>query len=71
MEKHPEITLKKFVCSSLAGGCAGISVDFVLFPIDSIKTRIQASTKDKNFREGAKSVSKFRGFVSSMLAGFP
>ncbi|CAI2377596.1 unnamed protein product [Moneuplotes crassus] len=71
MEKHTDLSLKKFLCSSLAGGCAGISVDFVLFPIDSIKTRLQASTKAKNYAKEANKVNKFRGFVSSMLASFP
>ncbi len=26
----------------LAGGCAGVSVDAVLFPLDTLKTRLQA-----------------------------
>ena len=30
-----------FVVSGLAGGIAGISIDFALFPVDSIKTRLQ------------------------------
>ena len=71
MEVHNEINLKKFICSSIAGGTAGISIDFVLFPIDSIKTRLQASTRDKNYTFEAKKVNKFRGFISSMLASFP
>lgn len=25
----------------MAGGCAGMAVDFVLFPLDTIKTRMQ------------------------------
>ena len=71
MDTHNEINFKKFICSSIAGGTAGISVDFVLFPIDSIKTRLQASTKDKDYTSEAKKVNKFRGFISSMLASFP
>lgn len=71
MEKHQEINFKKFLCSSIAGGAAGISVDLVLFPIDSIKTRLQASTKERNYTKEASKVNKFRGFVSSMLASFP
>ena len=27
--------------SAIAGGVAGISIDFALFPVDSIKTRLQ------------------------------
>lgn len=29
------------VVSATAGGIAGISIDFALFPVDSIKTRLQ------------------------------
>ena len=50
---------------------AGISVDFALFPIDSIKTRIQASTKNIDYSKKAADVSKYKGFVSAMLASFP
>eukprot|EP00960_Hanusia_phi_P026879 746520-Hanusia_phi.AAC.1 len=32
-----------FVVALLAGGCAGTAVDVALFPIDTIKTRLQAS----------------------------
>ena len=31
-----------FACSLLAGGVAGITVDVALFPLDTIKTRLQA-----------------------------
>lgn len=55
----------------IAGGVAGMSVDFALFPVDSIKTRIQASTKTRDYTKEAKAVNKFRGFVSSMAASFP
>ena len=55
----------------MAGGLAGISIDFALFPIDSIKTRMQASTKDIDYTKEAKKVSKYRGFLSAMIASFP
>lgn len=29
------------IVSATAGGIAGISIDFALFPVDSIKTRLQ------------------------------
>ena len=57
--------------SILAGGMAGISVDLALFPIDSIKTRLQASTKQVDYTKQAQNVSKYRGFFSAMLASFP
>jgi solute carrier family 25 S-adenosylmethionine transporter 26 len=50
---------------------AGISVDFALFPIDTIKSRLQASSKQIDYMEKAKDVSKYRGFLSAMLASFP
>ena len=54
-----------------AGGSAGISVDLALFPIDTIKSRLQASTKKVDYTKEAKNVSKYRGFLSAMLASFP
>ena len=51
MDAKNEITFRKFIAASLAGGSAGISIDCVLFPIDSIKTRIQASSKKEDFRK--------------------
>jgi len=50
---------------------AGISIDFALFPVDSIKTRIQASSKEVDFVKKAAHVNKYRGMLSAMLAAFP
>ena len=36
-------TFKTFSMAVAAGGIAGLSIDLALFPIDSIKTRLQAS----------------------------
>ncbi|CAI2377432.1 unnamed protein product [Moneuplotes crassus] len=71
MDQNNTSKRKEFLCASLAGGCAGIAVDFTLFPIDSLKTRVQASTDSKNYTTDAKKVHKFRGFVSNMLPSFP
>ncbi len=59
-------TLKTLV---LAGGLSGISVDLLLFPLDTLKTRLQV-------RSGTPlppfSVRVFyRGLTSSMLSSFP
>ena len=35
---------KSTLVSVCAGGLAGMSIDFALFPVDTIKTRIQASS---------------------------
>jgi len=40
---------KQVVANIGAGGLAGISVDFALFPIDTIKSRLQASTREINY----------------------
>ena len=73
---NPLLTQRKFrareaLGSILAGGSAGISVDAALFPLDSIKTRLQASTKKVDYSTKAASISKFRGLTSAMLASFP
>lgn len=53
----------------VAGGLAGISVDCVFYPLETIKTRIMASTSSENLRSIA--LSKFRGFSCQMIASFP
>lgn len=65
------VSLRFTVATVLAGGAAGISVDFALFPIDSIKTRLQASSQGVDFMKSAEKVNKYRGFFSSMIASFP
>jgi solute carrier family 25 S-adenosylmethionine transporter 26 len=62
---------KKTFVSFLAGGCAGISIDFALYPVDSIKTRLQASDTKIDYTKSAKDVSKYRGALSAMIASFP
>lgn len=54
-----------------AGGIAGLSIDLALFPIDSIKTRLQASSSKVDFSKKADSVSKYKGLASAMAASFP
>ena len=65
------IDFKKCAIYSTAGGIAGVSIDLLLFPVDSIKTRLQASTIENNFTQKAKEVNKFRGFASTAIASFP
>ena len=38
-----DFTMETFFVSVIAGGLAGMAADFVVLPIDSIKTRMQAS----------------------------
>ena len=53
------IDFKKCAIYSTAGGIAGVSIDLLLFPVDSIKTRLQATTIENNFTQKAKEVNKF------------
>jgi len=48
-------------------------VDLVLFPLDTIKTRIQATIKgtNLNFVENSAKVSKYAGLKSQVFASFP
>jgi solute carrier family 25 S-adenosylmethionine transporter 26 len=52
---------------------AGICVDLVLFPLDTIKTRIQATIKgqNNNFIEKSANVSKYSGLRTQIIASFP
>jgi solute carrier family 25 (mitochondrial S-adenosylmethionine transporter), member 26 len=63
--------MKTAAVSVAAGGIAGMSIDFALFPVDSIKTRLQASSNKVDFTKTASDVSKFRGLASAMAAAFP
>lgn len=53
----------------VAGGLAGIAVDLVFYPLETIKTRIMASSAKENLR--AIAVTKFRGFSCQMIVSFP
>ena len=53
----------------IAGGLAGIAVDSVFYPLETIKTRIMASTPGENLRMIAQ--SRFRGFSCQMVVSFP
>ena len=56
-----------FLRSLLAGGLAGCMVDVALFPLDSLKTRLQA------FKKGQKVgySNPYAGLLSAMVASFP
>ena len=42
-----------FVVAVIAGGLAGMAADFVVLPIDAIKTRMQASSDKVDFEKEA------------------
>ena len=69
MTEHKQ---KSVLSSALAGGLAGISVDIVSFPIDTIKTRLQASYGSKEtIRETIQKKSLYAGLSSNMIVSFP
>ena len=53
----------------LAGGIAGIAVDLVFYPLETIKTRIMGSSPGENFTSIAR--SRFKGFSCQMIVSFP
>ncbi|KAF5922685.1 hypothetical protein HPG69_008059 [Diceros bicornis minor] len=61
-------SLKIFYICSTAGGLAGVSVDLILFPLDTIKTRLQSP-------QGFKKAGGFRGIYagvpSTAVGSFP
>ena len=48
-----------------------MAADFVVLPIDAIKTRLQASSEKDDSEKKADKVSKYGGLASAMLASFP
>ncbi|XP_067244440.1 mitochondrial S-adenosylmethionine carrier protein isoform X2 [Chanodichthys erythropterus] len=59
---------REFTASLVAGGCAGMCVDLTLFPLDTIKTRLQS-------QEGFYKTGGFRGIYagvpSAAIGSFP
>ena len=53
--------MNEIFISGLSGGTAGIVTDLIFFPIETIKTRLQASSAKVNYSESAKKISKYRG----------
>lgn len=49
--------------SGVAGGSAGIFTDFLFFPIETIRTRIQASNINIDYYKSAGQVNKYRGVL--------
>jgi len=62
----PEVT--PFSMALIAGGCAGVSVDVTLFPIDTIKTRCQDS---RGFFKAGGFTGVYRGLGAAALGSAP
>lgn len=59
---------RTFVHSMLSGGCAGLSVDCALYPLDTIKTRMQSSA---GFFASGGFTGIYRGLSSAALGSAP
>nr|XP_019942214.1 PREDICTED: S-adenosylmethionine mitochondrial carrier protein [Paralichthys olivaceus] len=57
-----------FVASLLAGGCAGMCVDLTLFPLDTIKTRLQSQ---QGFYKAGGFRGIYAGVPSAAVGSFP
>ncbi|XP_012575889.1 PREDICTED: S-adenosylmethionine mitochondrial carrier protein [Condylura cristata] len=57
-----------FTTSLVAGGVAGVSVDLILFPLDTIKTRLQ-SPQGFNKAGGFRGI--YAGVLSTAIGSFP
>mmetsp|Transcript_5837 Transcript_5837/g.17472 ORF Transcript_5837/g.17472 Transcript_5837/m.17472 type:complete len:344 (+) Transcript_5837:141-1172(+) len=60
---------QSFRVGLISGATAGTVVDFVLFPLDTIKTRLQAGTVAKKGMEIMQGI--YRGIVPAVLASAP
>ena len=61
MADDSQETQTSFLTSLIAGGCAGTSVDVALFPIDTLKTRLQSP-------QGFLKAGGFRGIYNGIGA---
>uniref|UniRef100_A0A3P9IXY6 Mitochondrial S-adenosylmethionine carrier protein n=1 Tax=Oryzias latipes TaxID=8090 RepID=A0A3P9IXY6_ORYLA len=59
---------REFVASLVAGGCAGMCVDLTLFPLDTIKTRLQSQ---QGFHKAGGFRGIYAGVPSAAVGSFP
>ncbi|KAM9681362.1 mitochondrial S-adenosylmethionine carrier protein isoform 2-T2 [Dama dama] len=57
-----------FIASLVAGGIAGVSVDLILFPLDTIKTRLQSP---QGFYKAGGFYGVYAGVPSTAIGSFP
>ena len=60
-----------FLKCGVAGGLAGLCVDIIEFPIETIKTRIMGSSPKENIVKNTAGRSKFRGISAQIIIAFP
>uniref|UniRef100_A0A3Q2ED01 Mitochondrial S-adenosylmethionine carrier protein n=1 Tax=Cyprinodon variegatus TaxID=28743 RepID=A0A3Q2ED01_CYPVA len=59
---------REFVASLVAGGCAGMCADLTLFPLDTIKTRLQSQ---QGFHKAGGFRGIYAGVPSAAVGSFP
>ncbi|KAK5912916.1 hypothetical protein CesoFtcFv8_002744 [Champsocephalus esox] len=59
---------REFVAYMVAGGCAGMCVDLTLFPLDTIKTRLQSP---QGFQKAGGFRGVYAGVPSAAVGSFP
>lgn len=59
---------RQFMASLVAGGCAGMCVDLTLFPLDTIKTRLQSQ---QGFYKAGGFRGIYAGVPSAAVGSFP
>ena len=60
--------MSEFLHSLIAGGAAGTAVDVALFPLDTVKTRLQ---DPRGFRAAGGFAGIYRGLLSATLGSAP
>ncbi|CAL9705025.1 unnamed protein product [Knipowitschia caucasica] len=59
---------RQFTASLMAGGCAGMSVDLILYPLDTIKTRLQSQ---RGFSRAGGFRRIYAGVPTAAIGSFP
>lgn len=68
LQGNETIVQRNILASLLAGATAGMMVDLVLFPLDTIKTRLQSQI---GFRAAGSFTNLYRGLSSAMIVSAP
>ncbi|CAD8142893.1 unnamed protein product [Paramecium octaurelia] len=63
--------MDQILISGVAGGSAGIFTDFLFFPVETIRTRIQASNIKIDYYKSAARINKYRGLLAQLTVSFP
>lgn len=74
IQASPPVTFSPWTRSLLAGALAGLTVDFSLYPLDTIKTRLQSNLTSSSYGSGTNSILPRHtalGTLRSIYAGLP